>query len=455
VTISSDILPRVSFMDATPSSAGEATGPQVTLQLTIAPKAQVTVELGVAGTASAADRGVTDGQVVTFAANQTTATVALGVVQDQLDEDDETVDLSLKNPSTGLLVATTNATHTHTITDDDPMPMVGFAAATAMTAESQGASLTVQLSAPSGRAVTVGYAATFGTATSADATLAPGMLTFMPGETTKTIAVAVTNDAIDEANETLSVTLANPTNATLAAAVTTLTIVDDDDPPSIAFAQAATSTAETMSTVNLTVQLSAPSSFDVSVPFSVDATSTADNPEDYTLPAATTLMIPAGMTSGTIAVHVKADTLDEANETVVVKLGTPANATLGAIATTTLTITDDDNGPTVAFTSMGSSPNENNANITLTVQLSDISGQDVTVPFSLDPASTATSPDDFTLQASPVVIPAGNTSTTITIAMKEDAIAEPDETVIVVLGTPTNATLATPSSYTLTIRDDD
>ncbi|HEY5945383.1 MAG TPA: Calx-beta domain-containing protein, partial [Kofleriaceae bacterium] len=56
---------------------------------------------------------------------------------------------------------------------------------------------------------------------------------------------------------------------------------------------------------------------------------------------------------------------------------------------------------------------------------------------------------------SPVVIPAGNTSTTITIAMKEDTLYESDETVIVALGTPTNATLATPATYTFTIKDDD
>jgi hypothetical protein len=206
--------------------------------------------------------------------------------------------------------------------------------------------------------------------------------------------------------------------------------------------------------VNLTVQLSSASSFAITVPYSVGAASTADNPEDYTI-AASPVMIPAGMTSGTIAINVKADTLDEANETVIVPLGTPTNATLGATTSETLTITDDDMGPTVALTSMGSSPNEGNSNITLTVQLSDISGQDVTVPFSIDASSTATSPADYTITASPVVIPAGNTSTTITIAMKEDTLVENDETVVVVLGTPTNATLATPSTYTLTIRDDD
>jgi hypothetical protein len=203
------------------------------------------------------------------------------------------------------------------------------------------------------------------------------------------------------------------------------------------------------------VQLSSASSFNITVPFSVGATSTADNPEDFTLASTAALMIPAGSTSASIVVNVKADTMDEANETVVVSLGTPTNAMLGATTTETLTITDDDAAPTVSFTSTGSNPNEANSTITLTVQVSDISGQDVTVPFSIGAASTASDPADYTISASPVVIPAGNTSTTIAITMKEDTVSETDETVIVVLGTPTNATLASPSMYTLTIRDDD
>ncbi len=347
LTISSDILPRVSFVDAAASSASEASSPEVEVRLDRAPSAEVTVELGVAGTASAADRGVTDGQVITFAANQTSQLVPLGIVEDGIDEGDETVELALQNPSPGLMLASADVTRTHTI-------------------------------------------------------------------------------------------------------------VDDDDPPTVAFAQATAAVNEAMTTVDLTVQLSAASSFAVTVPFSIAGASTADGSEDYTLATASPLMIPAGMTSATISFDIQADSLDEANETVIVDVGTPTNATLGAIASETLTIADDDTAPTVAFTSPGSMPNEGDSNITLTVQLSDISGQDVTVPYTIGAATTATAPADYTIApASPLVIPAGETSTTITIAMKEDTLDEPDEQVIVALGTPTNATLGMPATYTLKIRDDD
>ncbi|HEY5925673.1 MAG TPA: Calx-beta domain-containing protein [Kofleriaceae bacterium] len=459
VTISADILPRVSFVDVTGTSADEATSPSVEVRLSIAPKAMVTVELGVAGTASGLDRSVSDGQLITFMPTETSKLVPLGVLQDLLDEDDETIELSLRNPSPKLLLATTNLMHSHTINDDDPLPTVGFSAATSMTNENQAVDLIVQLSAASGRVVTVNYAVTGGTAGGGDATVmgAPGTVTFMPGQTTRMISIAITNDAIDETNETVIVTLSSPVNAALTATVAnTLTINDDDNPPSVAFMQATQSVNEAMTTVNLSVQLSSVSAFNISVPFTVGSTSTADNPEDFTVGTPSALMIPAGIASATIAINVKTDTLDEANETIVVDLGTPTNATLGTITTDTLTINDDDAAPTVAFTSAGSMPNEGNNNITLTVQLSDISGQDVIVPFTIDATSTAVNPADYTISpASPVTIPAGSTSTTITIAMKEDTLDETDETVIVALDAPTNATLGTPATYTLTIRDDD
>ncbi len=228
---------------------------------------------------------------------------------------------------------------------------VGFSAATPTTNESQSASIVVELSAASREIVTVTYAVTGGTATSSDATVDGTTITFMPGELAKTISIAVTNDTLDEPDETLAVTLSAPVNAALGAATTsTLTIVDDDSPPTIELAQATAKVTEAMTTVSLTVQLSTASGFAVSVPFAV--TGTADKPDDYTIGGgASTVMVPAGATSATIAVNVKADTLDEANETVIVTLGTPTNATAGAVMSETLTIEDDDDPTKVTTTS--------------------------------------------------------------------------------------------------------
>jgi hypothetical protein len=46
--------------------------------------------------------------------------------------------------------------------------------------------------------------------------LASGTLTFTAGQTSKNVAITVVDDALDEANETIQITLSNPSNATQA-----------------------------------------------------------------------------------------------------------------------------------------------------------------------------------------------------------------------------------------------
>ena len=58
------------------------------------------------------------------------------------------------------------------------------------------------------------------------------------------------------------------------------------------------------------------------------------------------------------------DTTDEPDETVVVTIASPTNATLGAITSHTLTITDDDNPPTVTFAAATASVTEGNTGTT-------------------------------------------------------------------------------------------
>lgn len=82
-------------------------------------------------------------------------------------------------------------------------------------------------------AVTADYAVTLGTAGAFDITgPLSGTVSFADGATTATITVSVVGDIEVEANETLTVTLANPTGgAILGTAAATGTITNDDLPP--------------------------------------------------------------------------------------------------------------------------------------------------------------------------------------------------------------------------------
>src|SRR5262249_6827767 len=147
-----------------------------------------------------------------------------------------TVQITLANPSNATLGAK-NTTFTYTIKDDDPN--VAFAAATSTVSEGAGnAVVPVVLSAQPGKTVTVHYAvsggtangkgvaftlppntlnAASGTATSqgVDYTLAAGTLTFGPTDTTKNITIPIIDDALNEADETIQITLSAASGVSL------------------------------------------------------------------------------------------------------------------------------------------------------------------------------------------------------------------------------------------------
>jgi hypothetical protein len=91
---------------------------------------------------------------------------------------------------------------------------------------------TVTLSAASASTVTVNYATADGTATApSDYASTSGVLTFNPGVTTQTVTVNVVGDTNVEPNETFTVNLSSPSNATIATGTGTGTIVNDDSAP--------------------------------------------------------------------------------------------------------------------------------------------------------------------------------------------------------------------------------
>ena len=65
-------------------------------------------------------------------------------------------------------------------------------------------------------------------------------LTFNPGDTSKTFNIPILADTIDENNETFSVTLSSPTNATINDLLGQFTIVDDDTEPTVSLGDATT-----------------------------------------------------------------------------------------------------------------------------------------------------------------------------------------------------------------------
>jgi hypothetical protein len=270
---------------------------------------------------------------------------------------------------------------------------------------------------------------------------------------------------LDDAVETVVVNLGPPTNATLAAVTTeTLTINDDDNPPSVKFSAATAMQNEATTNVTVDVTLSAASGRTVTVPYTINASTTASNPADYTsITPAGEVTIAAGQTKGTITIALADDFLDEANETITLDLDSPMNASLGTPASYTLTIVDNDAAPTVSWNSAESDVTENEGtsppggatrNKTFTVVLSAVSSMNVVVPISY--SGTATAGTDYTGPAS-VTINAGMTSANVTLSIVKDGTKEngPDETIIMDIGSVMGATAGSPTRRTYSLKDDD
>lgn len=182
-------------------------------------------------TALAGTDYVTTTGTLTFPPNTLAMTFTVPVMEDLLDEADETVSLALGTPSGALL--DTPLTATLTILDNDLPPEYYLVPEEVSLGENAGPMVVAAtLSTMSGLTVTMNYSTANGTALAGvDYVAASGTLTFSPGITTANITVPILNESLYELDETLTLNLGEASNATPGLpAAATLTIVNDDPP---------------------------------------------------------------------------------------------------------------------------------------------------------------------------------------------------------------------------------
>ena len=139
---------------------------------------------------------------------------------------------------------------------------------------------------------------------------------------------------------------------------------------------------------------------------------------------------------------------DEDDKSVTVSGSATNDALVTGPADVTLTIADDDAAPALSISAPSVSEGAAGATAALdwAVTLSAESGKEVTVAWAEATGGTATAGTDYTaLAGGTLTFAAGDTSKTVSATVIGDGIDEPDETVIVTLSAPSNATL-TPGS---------
>ena len=379
--------------------------------------------------------------------------VTVTTLDDALVEADETFSVNLVGSSFPALLGDT--TGYGTIEDNDAVPELEIDSVTV--AEGATASFTLSLSAASGRDVTVTVSTADGSAIQPDDYIAraAASVTIAAGERTASFDVETVDDSVVELNETFTVALTSPTNATLKTdgATGTATITDDDEVTVVEIGSVGIGDVEVDEgdTAVFIVSLSAVPDQDVTV-VATTADGTATAPGDYTHTTGT-VTIASGQQTATFPVPTAGDVLDEPEETFQVVLSDASAGAVIANGTGTGTINDKNVVPEVEIDSVAVTEGEP---ARFTLSLSAVSGRDVTVTASTADG-TAIQPDDYIARAAAsVTIAAGDRTASFDVETVDDSVAEQSETFTVALTSPTNATLkAGGDTGAATITDND
>ena len=434
---------------------------------------------------------------LTLAAGESSGTITITTLTDQVLDPGETLIVKLASASTDTRTVTVDATATKTATiqeedevtvsvgavlvaDDDQTPEDETDDKSAVE-EGETASFVVTLSGEVSGTVSVPYTTANGTAesgTGKDYTTASGTLEFTTGQTSKTIDVTTLEDSFNEASETYTLTLTSVSGVTgvsLGTASATGTIADDD----ALTAALGTHTANVAEggAATFEVELSGgTSTAEVEVTFAVDGDSTAASGTDYTAPASWKLTLAAGEGSGTITIAtLDNDGVLDPDETLVVKLTSATTdtrtVTVDATAKKTATIREEDTrtvsvGPVLVADddqtpedeTDDKSAVEEGETASFVVTLSgEVSGT-VSVPYTTaNGTAESGTGKDYTTASGTLEFTTGQTSKTIDVTTLEDSLNEADETYTLTLTSVSGVTgvsLGT-ASATGTIADDD
>ncbi|MBS7790189.1 cellulase family glycosylhydrolase [Roseococcus sp. SDR] len=450
-----DVLPTLSIADAQVAEGNAGTKLMVfTVTLSAAAAGPVTVAYTTRdGTALAGSDYTAQSGSLSFAAGETSRTIAVEIRGDTVDEIDESFEIALS----GLTAASfARSSAIGLIANDDAPPVLSISNAEVVEGNSGTRNIvfTLSLSKAIAQSVTASFATQDGTALAGtDYVAQSGSITFAAGETSRTISVAVNGDTAIEADETFGLVLSNVVRATLAPGGGTGTIRNDDLPAATLAISDAQVTEGNSGTKQMlfTVTLSRALTNTASVTWATQ-NGTAVSGSDYTA-ASGTLSFAAGEVSKTIAVTVRGDAVVEADETFSVVLGTATRATI-ADGTALGVILNDDVPPALSISDAQlSEGNSGTKQMLFTVTLSRAATSAVSVTWGTQ-NGTATAGSDYTAASGTLSFSAGQVSKTIAVTLRGDAVVEADETFTLLLGTATGATIADGTGLGTILNDD-
>ncbi len=399
-----------------------------------------------------------------FAPGETMKQFFVAITNDTLVEGNETIGLILTNASANGVIGG-YATATLNLVDDDLAPGELSFSSSAYTVNEYETNITITVIRTNGSSglVSVSYFTSDGTARAGKDYGAVGdRISFDAGQTVKTFTVPIFQDYIDETNETVILTLANPGGGAVLGGTATATLTIRNTRlinGNFSF----TATNYTVTESNLAVQLTVRRAFGSNGPVSVsygtlDGTALAG--QDY-VAATNTISWTNGETADkTISIEILTNNVVENTETFSVILFAPTGgATLGAVTNATVTILDDDVGPgLLSFSTAGFTVNENATNALISVVRTFGHAGVNTIYFrTVDGSGTARLGIDYLSTNGPLDFLDGETNKTFSVPVLDNSIVEGNRTLDLELFNPlipesTNGQLLT---ATLTILEDE
>ena len=216
-------VPVVTVAGGAPVTEGASA--TFTLTAAPAPAADLGVTVAVAQSGEVAGAAALGSRTVTIAAGQASASFTVATVDDAVDEPDGAVVATVR-AGAGYTVGDAARAQVAVADDDVALPDIVTKRSMAREGSDDAVVFTVRLSHAGTAPVTVDWAtadgarAWAGTAPAragADYAASSGTLAFRAGETVKTLAVPIYDDAVDEGMEHFLLRFANPRGATLAA----------------------------------------------------------------------------------------------------------------------------------------------------------------------------------------------------------------------------------------------
>ena len=402
------------------------------------PAAQA-IRLDLSGTATQGTDYTIGGKTLTLPAGLGTSasmvTATLTGVDDNLDDDDETIEITGSRDGAAF-----GSRQTIAIEDDDAAPSLVLSVSASMIDE-DGETATVTVSTGSGSTYATDQTvrlAVAGTATeTADYTVSGKTLTLPAGAGTTASMVTATltgvDDNLDDDDETIEIT--GSRDGAAFGSRQTIAIEDDDAAPSLALSVSASTIDEDGGTATVTVSTGSGSTYATAQTVRLAVAGTATETADYTI-SGKTLTLPAG--AGTSASMVTAtvtaldDNLDDDDETIEIT-GSRDGVAFGSRQTIAI---EDDDWPelTVTFRQADYRVAEG-AHVDLPVTLSAVPERRVTIPIEFDGAGGAEA-IDYSVSPASLTFGASETDKTVRVSASNDSAVDPGERVALSFGTP-------------------